>query len=289
MSRPRRTVAAAWFLLAPLLLLSAASSAPVSSAPVSSASSPDLLGTRAPDMQYDVLGDSYGSGYGVPPYSACGRSESAYGVLVDGRQRLALDDFVACAGATTTSLVEGGQLAALDAETDLVLLSIGGNDIGWSQAVVACLLRSDTDCASTTGAVLGRVGSDLPALLDSLHDRVAAAAPHARVVVTGYPRLFSPDHGAVLGASPAEQQSLNDGAVALNAVLRAAAEEHGFDYVDVTHRFDGHGVNAPEPWILGPVRPDGSLETGAFHPNDAGYEAYAAAVTAAVEPGRHRG
>ncbi|RHW26741.1 SGNH/GDSL hydrolase family protein [Nocardioides immobilis] len=280
MIRPRRSAAAALFLFAPLLLVSAASSAPV----------PDRLGAEAPErVQYDVLGDSYGSGYGVPPYTACGRSESAYGVLVDGRQRLALDDFVACAGATTTSLIEGGQLSALDAESDLVLLSIGGNDIGWSDAVGACLLRADTDCARTTEMILGRIGSDLPAQLDTLHDQVAAAAPEARVIVTGYPRLFSPDHGSYLGASQGEQQSLNDGADVLNAALRAAAEEHGFDYVDVTHRFDGHGVNAPEPWILGLLRPDGSLEPGAFHPNAAGYEAYAAAVTAAIGPGRHGG
>ncbi len=30
--------------------------------------------------------------------------------------------------------------------------------------------------------------------------------------MTGYPRLFSPEYGAYLGASPAEQQALNDGA-----------------------------------------------------------------------------
>src|SRR4051794_6940769 len=73
----------------------------------------------APRVVYDALGDSYASGYGVPPYSECGRSQSAYAVLIDGRQRLRLDDFVACAGATTTSLVTGGQLDALDADTDL--------------------------------------------------------------------------------------------------------------------------------------------------------------------------
>lgn len=51
---------------------------------------------RPPRIDYDVLGDSYASGYGVPPYSdTCGRSQSAYGVLVDGRARLDLDDFVA--------------------------------------------------------------------------------------------------------------------------------------------------------------------------------------------------
>jgi len=41
-------------------------------------------------------------------------------------------------------------------------------------------------------------------------------------------------------------------------------------------------VNAPEPWILGPFDP------GAFHPNAAGYETYAAAVTAAIGPAQLR-
>src|SRR4051794_21056983 len=101
-----RAAAASLLLLVPLLGVSTAEASP------------------PPRTTYDVLGDSYGSGYGVPPYStACGRSQSAYGVLVDGRARLVLDDFVACAGATTTSLVAGGQLAALDQDTDLVLLS----------------------------------------------------------------------------------------------------------------------------------------------------------------------
>jgi lysophospholipase L1-like esterase len=229
---------------------------------------------------YDVLGDSYGSGFGVPPYSACGRSQSAYGVLVDGRARLELDDFVACAGATTASLVAGGQLAALDADTDLVLQSIGGNDIGWSTAVVACLGGTDVQCAGAIALVRGKIATTLPAQLDTVHGLVADTAPNARVVVTGYARLFSPEAGAYLGASPAEQQALNDGADQLNAALRAAAERHGFDFVDVTERFEGHGVNAAEPWILG------AFDPGAFHPNLPGYEAYAAAVTAAIKPGR---
>ena len=260
-----RAAVAAFLVLAPLTTMSTSA-------------------TAAPPQRttYDVLGDSYGSGYGVPPYTACGRSESAYGVLVDGRARLELDDFVACAGATTASLVAGGQLAALDQDTDLVLLSIGGNDIGWSQAVGACLAGSDAQCAGATALVRNRVTTLLPGLLDGLHARIAAAAPDARVIVTGYPRLFSPEHGAYLGASPAEQQALNDGADLLNAVVAAAAERAGADFVDVTSRFEGHGVNAPEPWVLGATDP------GAFHPNAAGYDAYAAAVTSAIKPGRNR-
>lgn len=227
---------------------------------------------------YDALGDSYASGYGVPPYAECGRSQSAYAVQLDGRHRLRLDDFVACAGATTTSLVTGGQLAALDADTGLVTLTIGGNDIGWSTAVTACLGGTDAQCAGTVGVVEARTTSQLPTLLDTVYADVAAAAPNARVVVTGYPRLFSPEYGAYLAASPTELSTLNAAADTLDAVIAAAATRAGFQFVDVRERFDGHGANSPDPWILGPSDP------GAFHPTVNGYKAYTAAVNSALGP-----
>jgi lysophospholipase L1-like esterase len=262
--RPRWSALAALALLALLLGSSTASAAP-----------------RQP-VEYDALGDSYASGYGVPPYEECGRSQSAYAVQLDGRMKIALDDFVACAGATTTSLVAGGQLNALDDDTDLVTISIGGNDIGWSSAVVACLGGTDAQCSGALAVTTGRVTSVLPGLLDSVYAQVSASAPEAHVVVTGYPRLFSPEFGPFLGASAAEQQALNQGADLLNRVTADAAADHGFQFVDVTKRFVGHGVNAPDAWILGPFDP------GAFHPNADGYEAYTAAVTAAIQPSRFR-
>jgi hypothetical protein len=76
--------------------------------------------------------------------------------------------------------------------------------------------------------------------------------------------------------------ALNEGADLLNEVVAAAAARHGFQFVDVTERFLDHGVNAPEPWVLGPADP------GRFHPNLQGYRAYTAAVTSAVVPARVR-
>lgn len=148
----------------------------------------------APTRVLDGLGDSYASGYGVAPSftTPCGRSDAAMAPAIDGRMRLALDDFVACAGARTTDLVPQGQIAALDADTDVVTLSIGGNDIGWSQSVVACLGGTDAQCAGALAITRGRVTGQLPALLDTVYDRIDAAAPGAHVYVTGYPRLFSP-------------------------------------------------------------------------------------------------
>ena len=228
----------------------------------------------------DGLGDSYASGYGVEPSftTPCGRSGAAPAPSVDGRMRLVLDDFVACAGAKTTDLVPQGQIAALGPDTDVVTLSIGGNDIGWSSAVTACLGGTDVQCGGALTQTRSRITSVLPGLLETTYDLVDAAAPRATVLVTGYPRLFSPEHGAVLGASPAEQVALNDGADLLNATIRTAAEAHGYTFVDVTERFVDHGVNAPEPWLIWPTSP------GSFHPNALGYRSYAAAVTAAIRP-----
>jgi lysophospholipase L1-like esterase len=263
MTRSLRAWAALLVLVLPVALLGATASA-----------------AKPPRVVYDALGDSYASGYGVPPYGACGRSQSAYAVQLDGRQRIALDDFVACAGATTVSVVTGGQLAALDGDTDLVTLTVGGNDIGWSSAVTACLGGTDAQCAGAAALVTGRITNQLPGLLDTVYTKVAAAAPAAHVAVTGYPRLFSPEYGAFLGASPAEQEVLNAGADLLDETIAAAAARHGFQYVDVRKRFDGHGVNSPYPWILGPFDP------GAFHPNADGYEANTAAVNSALGPGK---
>lgn len=244
---------------------------------------PAASAAPAPPIEHDALGDSYASGYGVEPYDGrCGRSEAAPAARLDGRMRIRLDDFVACAGATTMSLVAGGQLDALDESTRLVTLSIGGNDVGWSQPVTACLVGDDAQCAGALQATSGRITTLLPELLDWVYGQVAARAPQAHVVVTGYPRLFSPEHGPYLRASAAEQEALNDAADLLNRVVAERASAHGFEFVDVTERFLGHGVNAPDPWLRGPA------EHGAFHPDADGYGAYAAALTAAINPARLR-
>jgi len=258
------------------ILRSAAAAALALLIPAALAVAPAEAAPPSP-VVYDALGDSYGSGYGVPPYAACGRSSAAYAVQIDGRMRIDLDDFAACAGATTAAVLKT-QLAALDEDTTLVTLSVGGNDIGWGTAVGACLLGSDDQCTGVLHGTTAVINNVLPGLLDATYAQIAAAAPNAHVVVTGYPRLFSPEYGAYYGASPAEQKAMNDGADLLNGVIADVAHAYGFQFVDPTRRFIDHGVNAPEPWVLGLTDP------ARFHPNLAGYHAYAAAVTSALDP-----
>ena len=240
-----------------------------------SAMSPGSVTARGP-LAYAALGDSYASGYGVPPYSACGRSDAAYAVQLGHLRGVRLHRFVACAGATTSTLRSGGQLDALDEHTELVTVTIGGNDTGWASAVASCLGGTDPECARALASSTERVTTTLPRALDRVCAQIATRAPHAHVLVVGYPRLFSPERGAFLLASTAEEQALNRGADLLDEVIARAARAHGFTFVDVRDRFVDHGANAAYPWIFGPFTP------APFHPNAAGYRAYAAAVDEAV-------
>ncbi|QFG67891.1 SGNH/GDSL hydrolase family protein [Ornithinimicrobium pratense] len=234
---------------------------------------------------YDALGDSFASGSGAAAaQDACGRNDLAYPHVLDGRMRIALDDFAACGGATIPSML-ATQMAALGTETDLVTVSIGGNDIGWSAAVTACLVGTEAQCAQSIQATTQSIEQQLPADLGAAYTQIRVAAPDAHVVVTGYPRLFSPEHGDFVPfpqlpgmISVAEQRLLNDGADLLNAVIADVAADHGFQFVDVTSRFTGHGVNAGDAWLTGLDHPV------PLHPTAEGQHAYGVALRSQINP-----
>ncbi|AXH96039.1 SGNH/GDSL hydrolase family protein [Ornithinimicrobium avium] len=239
-----------------------------------------LPGNAAPKTyDYDALGDSFAAGTGVDP-------SQAYPNVLDGRMKIALDDFVAVSGATVQTMLTG-QLGTLDEDTDVVTITVGGNDIEWGQVVLACLARPDPVCAAAVAQVEQGITAGLPALLEAAYTQVRAAAPDAHVVVTGYPRLFSPEYGAYtvplspdssLEASVAEQQMMNDAADLLNATIRTTAEAHGFQFVDVTRRFKGHGVNSPDAYLFG------VLDPAPFHPNVDGQHEYGVALRSQINP-----
>lgn len=247
-----------------------------------------LASAAPPSYTYDAIGDSYAAGSGAP-------EGAAYPEVLDGRMRISLEDFVAVPGARAgesgNSVIT--QLGALDEDTELVTLTIGGNDIPWTATVRGCLTSADDVCLTAISNTEGIITTSLPDILDDAYTQVRDAAPNAHVVVTGYAHLFSPEFGdyAVAEApawvmSVVEQEAANDAADLLNAVIAERADEHGFEFVDVTKRFDGHGVNSSAPFL----NPLSFADLGgSFHPNAKGYRAYAAALTAAINPRGLRG
>lgn len=277
-----------------------------------------LGGSGSPVTSYVAMGDSYSSGEGVQPYFAgsdtaqdrCHRSEAAYPNFVQSpedprplRQRDALGEpvswaFIACAGATTDNVISGGQdrwteppqldQGVVTPATELVTLTIGGNDVMFSEVLNECALPDCLDPAAQMNGqpfkdwldqMLAGVGPKVKTTLDS----IKGIAPDARVVLLGYPRLFPPfaeertacPRLIVSGFSSAEQTFLNEKGAELNDVLAAAAGSAGAEFVDMQEPFSGHEVcGRLGEWINGPyIALDGTSIEGedrSFHPNEAG-------------------
>ncbi|MEV3936040.1 SGNH/GDSL hydrolase family protein [Glycomyces sp. NPDC049804] len=224
-------------------------------------------------VDYVALGDSYSSGSGAGPYTdaACQRSTKAHPSLLAGELGAELT-FVACGGATTDDVL-AGQVQALDAGTDLVTIGIGGNDIGWTEAITACITPFQ-NCHPAIEEAERKATEELPAKLDAVYTEIETRAPDAEVLVTGYPRLFAARNtcDAFGSISVAEQQRMNAGADLLSAVIQEAAAAHGFAYVDVRDEFTGHEVCSAAPWLHGftvtdvPYHPKASGHSGGYLP-----------------------
>ncbi len=240
--------------------------------------------------QYVALGDSYAAGQGAPPYlNECLQSTNGYPYLLDAEQQIHLRVNAACTGATTSDVADE-QLSALKQGTRLVTLTVGAANLGLSQLLADCtagIPDCQTDIASAVAQLSASCGGGSEELFNRLSDlyaQVADASPNALIVVTGYPFLF-----ALVQGDPnlALKTEINNATAALNCTIQKAVSEAkaagiNIVYVDVTnafgeeHRIGGSGV----PFINPP--PPAGTATEAFHPTVAGYEAYAAAISAVL-------
>lgn len=217
--------------------------------------------------------------------------------------------FWACSGARTWNVLpaaaggrpQGGggqywdsktQLDNADLEgADLVTITIGGNDVGFVDALVQC---AKSACSTPS------FKSDHLKLIDDTENdlvkdytAIKARAPGARVLVLGYPQLFpsrAVDQGcAFLVPWRGEMAMFREFGKHLNATIAAAAKTAGVKFVPVAGRFDGHEVCGSDGAWLNPYHftPKGARKTASdesFHPTRTGQQdGYAAAVNAALQ------
>jgi lysophospholipase L1-like esterase len=228
-----------------------------------------LAPSAAAAERYVALGDSYSSGTGTGTYdrgASCQRSRYAYPALV-AKQRTNLKlVFAACAGATTDDVLLT-QAARLTKATRLVTITIGGNDADFAGVFNACVQGGSRACGAAIGRSQRSIRTALPGDLDAVYAKIRTRAPEARVIVLGYPRLFS---GASCQAIPQALVSrLNTTASLLRDTVRRRVQAAGgrFSFRDAIPAFAGHGICGRSPWINGLVSPI----TNSFHPNRAGH------------------
>jgi GDSL-like lipase/acylhydrolase family protein len=246
---------------------------------------------------YVALGDSYSSGEGNPPFQAgtngggdfCHRSDAAYSEVLGSEIGLS-PLFYACSGAVTSDITstvhytEPPQITrdGVDQSTQLLTMTIGGNDAGFSGVLKSCIeqklkadafnaligpvavwlgLGKDPSCAhssSFTSSVDTQVRNVFwPVKLTELQVLSATDPDKTSIIVADYPRLFptsSDDQGCTQLSFLFTKDDMNwmngEGDV-LDSVLQEAAGEAGVNFVDVRGAFAGHEVCTGDPYVNG--------------------------------------
>ena len=204
----------------------------------------------------------------------------------------------------------------LDANTTLVTMTIGGNDVGFGPILKACitspgvLASPATECkvdpapAETefSGTIEQMVDSRLAALpgkITSVLQEIKQRAGNARIILLGYPTLF--ENGTLCVAlSESTKSWLNSVSQRLNQALTKAAFDAGtyVTYESPQYRFSGHNVCADNPalrrlvltttpgdagtWIQPPNAAGFGISAQSVHPNQFGTDLYAQAANNAV-------
>jgi hypothetical protein len=251
-------------------------------------------------LRYVALGDSYSAASGVLPLDLfappeCLRSVRNYPHVIAADTGAQLKD-VTCGAAETSHFFEpqypgvAPQLNALRQDTQLVTMTIGGNDSGvFIDTILACgtaglsTLGQGSPCKDRYGSSFEDTINAVtyPSLVKTLN-AVRAKAPAATVAILGYPWIM-PASGGCFTKMPIAQGDVSyvRGIQAtLNDAVRRAAAATGSTYVNFSTASNGHdacqplGVRWIEPVLQGtnPV---------IVHPNALG-ESEMAAQTMAV-------
>jgi lysophospholipase L1-like esterase len=203
-------------------------------------------------LDYVALGDSYSSGVGAGSYDSasgnCKRSTRAFPKLWAGANSPSSFAFTACSGARTGD-VTASQLGPLNSSTDLVSITVGGNDAGFADVMTTCVLQSESTCLNRIAQAKAYVDSTLPGKLDQVYSAISAKAPAARVVVLGYPRFYKLGGSCLAGLSENERSAINGAADHLNTAIAKRAADHGYGFASVVGTFTGHEICSGSAWL----------------------------------------
>ncbi|KAI3329415.1 SGNH hydrolase-type esterase domain-containing protein [Xylariaceae sp. AK1471] len=246
------------------------------------------------------LGSSFAAGPAISPVAdeAAGRSAANFAHLIAERVGGTLTDLSVC-GATLLHLLDtpqdaGGkrfapQVDDLPADSDVVLVLGGGNDIGyigglfedtlsrsWLGSVALYLRGPDPDAKAKAQLQLDVDGlaQRYATVLDAIHRK----APKACVLVVEYQAVCGPDtrpgQDVVFGADRVAHHR-EVAARLLEATRKAVrGREDWCSTVEVVEPSEKHAIGSADPWISG-FTWKLFYQGGAYHPRPEGMSAIA--------------
>lgn len=185
------------------------------------------------------------------------------------------------------------QLDSVDRSTDMVMMTIGGNDLDFDGIVKSCfaaVIRSASDCRTKINDARNNMGDleiNLRGILSSLNSRLR---PDAKIVLLGYP-LLALDNGEKLSdflvASEVRKLGL-EGNLRQKKVVEEYNKSLGKEkviFVDsLPKRFSGHEPDASifkknhDRWIHEFLEPNAFNMSSWYHPNFFGHSNYMSAL-----------
>ncbi|GAA1990190.1 SGNH/GDSL hydrolase family protein [Amycolatopsis minnesotensis] len=253
---------------------------------------------------YVALGDSYAAvGNLLSTHGTAGCFRSTENYAADLAKSLHIKDFtdISCGSATTEHLVKPQntglgtnppQLDGLSADTDLVTLTIGGNDLGFVDIATGCGLLSATNpfgnpCQRANTAhgvdkVIAKIDDEVVPKVAAAVRAIAQRAPRATVVVAGYLPLLPPQAGCwpVVPLAAGDATWLHGVQRHLDDAITAQAGLAGGIAVNPSGRTGHDACQVPSKRWVEPVLP--AAATTPLHPNAAGQRALAGFVEAAI-------
>jgi lysophospholipase L1-like esterase len=253
----------------------------------------------APAVDYVALGDSAASGPLIPKSTGtpgCLQSDSNYPHVLARLIGAATFTDASCSGARSENVVAEPQstnsgpipvqLDAVSADTDLVTITIGGNDVDLVSTARGCVNFSPEPNGSSCADALTAGGTDVigdavaatAAEWGAVFEAIGERAPDAKVLVVGYGTYVRP--GGCYGTQPVwarDADYLQASVDRLNDALAEQAEQHGATFVDVRPASVGHDAcAAPADRYLEGVVP--ANPAAPLHPTAAGMAAFAQVV-----------
>ncbi|GAA1666870.1 SGNH/GDSL hydrolase family protein [Fodinicola feengrottensis] len=252
------------------------------------------MATSAAPLNYVNMGDSYSAGSGVLPLASgitplCAQSSRNWAHDLATTAGFRLTD-VSCGGAQTSHYTNAQypgtppQLDALSSATQLVTMTIGGNDENtFISAIVACgsagVLTGGqgSPCKNAYGDMFANTINNkvYPNIVKALQ-AVKTKAPNARVLIAGYLSILPPTNGCFpsIPIATGDVPYLGGIQATLNGAVKRAAAATGATYVDLTAISQGHDACQPTKnrWVE-PLF--GANGLSIVHPNATGEQAMA--------------
>lgn len=263
------------------------------------ASACDPGGPGLAEYRYVALGDSYSSGEGTYDYDAhkegarCHRGPTSWPRIMEAKvSELVEIDHKACTGAKTVNLLDDyhanpPQIPSVpDPDTELVTITIGGNDVGFAGILQSCYVTGSS-CAKVADSK--SFENDLSRLYRTLttviYPKLEAAYPNALIVHVGYPRIMPATGTTPINCgwlSQPEQRSVDSMLAKLNGTIYLATQASSpVEWLDVTSALSGHELCTSDPWMTS-IRNSLIKNSEWGHPNGAGQLALAKVVTSGL-------